>query len=96
MPLCLNPKCQKRIPSATEVCQFCGGSEIAQFDSYSKQEGLVDKFSMENFQRVIKNSDPIVELTIFPSEGKVSRNSRIMVRLQYFWRKLFLRNNRKK
>jgi hypothetical protein len=91
MPLCLNPQCQKRISTTLENCPFCGGNEIGKFDSYSKQEALEDEISIENFHKVIKSSQPYIERTIVPKGAKVSFSSNLVVRLQYFSRKLFRR-----
>ena len=91
MPLCLNPECQKRIPENAVSCRFCGSTEIAQFDSYSKQEALAEELTMENLHKVMKNSKPAIERTILPSGCKGSRKSRITVRLQYVIRKLTFR-----
>jgi len=94
MPLCLNPQCQKRISTKLENCPFCGGHEIGKFDSYSKSEALEDEITMENFQKVVKRTDPFIERTILPKNGKVSLKSRIAVRLQYLMRKAFHRRSR--
>jgi hypothetical protein len=87
MPLCLNPKCQKRIATSLDICPFCGGNEIGQFNSYSKQEALQEEISIENFHKVVKNSQPYIERTIVPKGAKVSFKSKLAVRLQYFIRK---------
>lgn len=87
MPLCLNPQCQKRIVTSLESCPYCGGKEIGQFNSYSKQEALEEEITIENFHKVVKNSHPYVERTIVPKGSKVSFKSRLAVRLQYFIRK---------
>ena len=92
MPLCLNPQCQKRISTKRESCPFCGGNEIGQFDSYSKQEALEDEISIENFHKVIKSSQPYIERTIVPKGAKVSFTSKLIVRFQFLVRKLFRRN----
>lgn len=89
--LCLNPKCQKRVSDGSSSCPFCGGLEVSKFDSYSKSEPLKDELSMENFEKVIKNSQPFIERTIVPKGGKVSFKSLMIVRLQYFTRKVFNR-----
>ncbi len=94
MALCLNPQCQNRIPATSKSCKFCGGDEISEFDSYSKAEALEYEISMENFQKVIKRTDPFIERTILPKNGKVSMKSRIAVRLQYLMRKAFRRRSR--
>jgi hypothetical protein len=91
MALCLNPQCQNRIPANSKSCKFCGGDEISEFDSFSKAEALEDPISMENFERVIKRTDPFIERTILPKNGRVSLKSRIAVRLHYLKRKFFLR-----
>jgi hypothetical protein len=64
MPLCLNPQCQKRISTSFDICPYCGGNEIGQFNSYSKQEALEEEITIENFHKVVKNSHPYVERTI--------------------------------
>jgi hypothetical protein len=92
MPLCLNPQCQKRISTKLGSCPFCGGNEIGQFDSYSKQEALEDEISIENFHKVIKSSQPYIERTIVPKGAKVSFTSKLIVRFQYLVRKLFKGN----
>jgi hypothetical protein len=91
MALCLNPQCQSRIPSNSKSCRFCGGDEISEFDSFSKAEALSDSITMENFQKVIKRTDPFIERTILPKNSKVSIKSKVAVRLHYLKRKLFLR-----
>jgi len=91
MPLCLNPKCQKRIATSLDICPFCGGNEIGQFNSYSKQEALQDEISIENFHKVVKNSQPYIERTIVPKGAKVSFKSKLIVRFQYLVRKAFKR-----
>ena len=87
MPLCLNPQCQKRIVTSLESCPYCGGKEIGQFNSYSKQEALEEEITIENFHKVVKNSQPYIERTIVPKGAKVSFKSKLAVRLQYFIRK---------
>jgi hypothetical protein len=91
MALCLNPQCQSRIPSNSKSCRFCGGDEITEFDSFSKAGALADEITMENFQKVVKRTDPFIERTIIPKNTKVSFKSRIAVRLQYLRRKFFSR-----
>ena len=91
MPLCLNPQCQKRISTSFDSCPYCGGKEIGQFNSYSKQEALEEEITIENFHKVVKNSQPYVERTIVPKGSKVSFKSKLIVRYQYLVRKLFKR-----
>jgi hypothetical protein len=88
MPLCLNPGCQKRISASLEKCPYCGSNEIGQFNSYSKQEASEDDISIENFHKVIKNSQPYIERTIVPKDAKVSFKSKLIVRFQYLLRKI--------
>ena len=88
MPLCLNPQCQKRIVTNLETCPYCGGKEIGQFNSYSKQEALEEEITIENFHKVVKNSQPYVERTIIPKGSKVSFKSKLVVRLIYIKRRL--------
>jgi hypothetical protein len=92
MALCLNPQCQNRVSNTSSKCPFCGGIEISQFDSYSKSESLKEELSMENFEKVIKNSKPFIERTIVPKDAKISFKSKIVVRFQYLVRKAFKRN----
>ena len=92
MALCLNPQCQKRVADTSSDCPFCGGIEVSKFDSYSKSELLKDELSMENFEKVIKNSQPFIERTIFDEGTKVSFKSKLVVRLQFFARKAFKRS----
>ena len=92
MPLCLNPQCQKRIVASLESCPYCGGKEIGQFNSYSKQEALEEEITIENFHKVVKNSQPYIERTIVPKGAKVSLKSQLAVRFQYLARKLFKRD----
>ena len=87
MPLCLNPKCQKRLAASLESCPYCGGSEIGQFNSYSKQEALEEEITIENFHKVVKNTRPFIERTIINEGSKVSFRSKLAVRLQYLIRK---------
>ena len=91
MALCLNPQCQKRVPDSSTNCPFCKGDQISKFDSYSKSETLKEELTMENFEKIIKNSQPYIERTIVPKGAKVSFSSSLVVRLQYFSRKLFRR-----
>mgnify|MGYP006203774769 FL=1 len=91
MALCLNPQCQKRVADTSSDCPYCGGIEISKFDSYSKSELLKDELSMENFEKVIKNSQPFIERTIFDEGTKVSFKSKLVVRLQFLVRKTFKR-----
>jgi hypothetical protein len=91
MPLCLNPQCQKRISTSFDSCPYCGGKEIGQFNSYSKQEALEEEITIENFHKVVKNSQPYVERTIVPKGSKVSYKSKLAVRFQYLVRKVFKR-----
>jgi hypothetical protein len=90
--LCLNPQCQKRVSDTSSNCPFCGGIEISKFDSYSKSESLKEELSMENFEKVIKNSQPFIERTIISGESKVSFTSKLVVRLQFLGRKIFKGN----
>lgn len=92
MALCLNPQCQKRVADSSSICAFCGGVEISKFDSYSKSESLKEELSMENFEKVVKNSRPFFERTIIPKGTKVSFRSSLVVRIQYFSRKILRRN----
>ena len=46
---------------------------------------------MENFEKVIKNSQPFIERTIISGESKVSFTSKLVVRLQFLARKAFKR-----
>ena len=72
-------------------CPYCGGKEIGQFNSYSKQEALEEEITIENFHKVVKNSQPYIERTIVPKGAKVSLKSQIAVRFQFLARKLFKR-----
>lgn len=94
MALCLNPQCQSRIPTNSKSCRFCGSDEISEFDSYSKAQAIEDEITMENFQKVVKRTDPFIERTILPKNAKVSFTSKLLVRLQYLRRKIFLRKGR--
>jgi hypothetical protein len=91
MALCLNPRCQKRVSSNSSTCLFCGGSEISEFNTYTKAESLNDEISIENFHKVFKNSEPFIERTIVPQGAKVSFASKLIVRLIYLKRRLFPR-----
>ena len=86
--LCLNPQCQKKVSDSRSSCPFCGGIEISKFDSYSKSELLKEELSMENFEKVIKNSQPYIERTIVPKGAKISFRSLLIVRFQYLARKI--------
>ena len=48
---------------------------------------------MENFEKVIKHSQPFIERTIVPKGAKGSFNSKLIVRFQYLVRKLFKRSS---
>jgi len=89
--LCLNPKCQKRVPAETRTCSFCGGTEISEFSAYTKSESLKDELSMENFHKVTKYTEPFIEKTIFNGGAKASFGSKLIVRLQFIARKAFRR-----
>jgi len=91
MALCLNPACQKKVAANTTTCIYCGGQEISEFNSYSKEQALNDQLTMENFETVIKSTDPLIERTILPPGSKGSKKSQILVRLQYIKRRLFFR-----
>ena len=43
---------------------------------------------MENFEKVIKKSQPYIERTIVPKGAKVSFKSQLIVRFQYLARKV--------
>jgi hypothetical protein len=86
--LCLNPQCQKRVASNSSTCVYCGGSEISEFNTYTKSESLNDEISIENFHKVVKNSKPFIERTIINDGAKVSFRSKLAVRLMYIRRKL--------
>lgn len=92
MALCLNPNCQKKVASKSSACVYCGGTEISEFNSYTKSESLVDEISIENFHKVVKGTQPIVEPPIINKAEKVSFTSKLIVRFQYLIRKLFRRN----
>jgi hypothetical protein len=87
--LCLNPQCQKRVASKSGSCAYCGGTEISEFNTYTKSESLADEISIENFHKVVKNSKPFIERTIIDDGAKVSFKSKLVVRLQYMGRKFF-------
>ena len=90
--LCLNPQCQKRVASKSSSCAYCGGTEISEFNTYTKSESLADEISIENFHKVVKNSKPFIERTILDDGAKVSFKSKLIVRIQYLGRKIFKRN----
>jgi hypothetical protein len=89
MALCLNPQCQKRVASNSTTCAYCGGTEISEFNTYTKSESLADEISIENFHKVVKNSNPYIERTIINEGTKVSFKSKLIVRIQYLGRKIF-------
>ena len=89
MALCLNPKCQKRVSSKSSKCVYCGGTEISEFNSYTKSESLADEISIENFHKVAKSTRPFIERTIVSGDSKVSFKSKLIVRFQYLVRKIF-------
>jgi transposase-like protein len=91
MALCLNPQCQKRVASKSSNCPYCGSAEISEFNTYTKSESLVDEISIENFEKVVKNSKPFVERTIINEGTKGSFKSKLAVRLQFLARKAFRR-----
>ena len=91
MALCLNPQCQKRVPSKSSTCAFCGGSEISEFNTYTKSEALADEISIENFHKVVKNSKPFIERTIINDGAKISFKSKLVVRFQFMLRKVLRR-----
>ena len=92
MALCLNPQCQNRLPANSKSCRHCGGVEVSEFDSFSKAEALADEITMENFENIIKRTDPFIERTILPVNPKVSFASKILVRLHYIKRKFIRRS----
>jgi hypothetical protein len=71
---------------------YCGGTEISEFNSYTKSESLADEISIENFHKVVKNTQPFIERTIVNEGLKVSFTSKMIVRFQYFMRKAFKRS----
>ena len=89
--LCLNPQCQKRVPSKSSTCAFCGGSEISEFNTYTKSEALADEISIENFHKVVKNSKPFIERTIINDGAKISFKSKLVVRFQFMLRDVLRR-----
>ena len=89
MALCLNPQCQKRVASKSTRCAYCGGTEISEFNTYTKSESLADEISIENFHKVVKNSNPYIERTIINEGTKGSFKSKLIVRIQYLGRKIF-------
>ena len=91
MALCLNPACQKRVAASTSMCSYCGGQQISDFNSYSKEQALIDQITMEKFQTVIKSTEPFIEKTILPKRSKGWMKSQISVRLQNLKRKIFKR-----
>jgi hypothetical protein len=91
MALCLNPSCQRKVPSNTTKCSFCGGAQISEFNTYTKAESLNEEVSMENFYKVAKFTEPFIEKTIVPKDSQISMKSKIAVRFQYIRRKLFSR-----
>jgi hypothetical protein len=48
---------------------------------------------MENFEKVTKHSRPFIERTIVPEGTRGSFKSKLIVRFQYFLRKLFKRRS---
>ena len=92
MALCLNPQCQKRVTSKSSKCIYCGGTEISEFNSYTKSESLTDEISIENFHKVAKNTQPFIERTIINEGTRSSFKSKMIVRFQYFMRKAFKRS----
>ena len=92
--LCLNPQCQKRVPSKSSSCAFCGGTEISEFNTYTNSESLTDEISIENFHKVVKSTKPFIERTIINDGTKISFKSKLIVRIQYLIRKAFNRRQR--
>ena len=89
MAICLNPRCQKIVPSESAICSFCGGKEITNFRKYSPGEGVSNEISMENFEKVTNALEPIKERVNVPHSGNGSKKSKIAVRVQYLKRRLF-------
>ena len=92
--LCLNPQCQKRVPSKSSSCAFCGGTEISEFNTYTNSESLTDEISIENFHKVVKSTKPFIERTIINDGTKISFKSKLIVRIQYLIRIAFNRRQR--
>ena len=91
--LCLNPQCQKKVPAKSNLCAFCGGTQISEFNTYTNSELLADEISIENFHKVTKNTRPFIERTIIDEGAKVSFKSKLIVRFQYLARKAFKRGS---
>ena len=69
-------------------------SEYEGIECWSARElqALLGYSKWENFEKVIKNSQPFIERTIFDEGTKVSFKSKLVVRLQFFARKAFKRS----
>jgi hypothetical protein len=93
--ICLNPRCQKIVPSESAICSFCGGKEISTFRKYGLLDEVSKEISMENFEIITNRSEPIKERVHVPHSGKGSKKSKIAVRVQYLKRKLFFSLRRK-
>ena len=61
---------------------------------YTKSEALADEISIENFHKVVKNSNPFIERTIINDGATISFKSKLIVRIQYLIRKAFNRRQR--
>lgn len=96
MAICLNPRCQKIVPSESAICSFCGGKEISTFRKYGPTEEVSKEISMENFEKITNKLEPIKERVHAPHSGNGSKKSRIAVRAQYLKRRLFFALRRKR
>lgn len=92
--LCLNERCKKSVPSDSNFCPYCGGQSISKVQAFGYQTPPADEITMENFQKVIEQSEPAPEPEPLKVFGKGSLKSRIVVRLQFIRRKLFSRRRR--
>lgn len=91
MAICLNPQCQKSVADDSQFCSYCGGRSISKVKSFGDSSNKSDEITMENFYEVLQKSTPIIENSFELPKGPGTFKSKLLVRLQFFGRKLFRR-----
>jgi hypothetical protein len=91
MAICLNPQCQKSVADDSQFCSYCGGRSISKVKYFEDSSNKSDEITMENFYEVLQKSTPIIENSFELPKGPGTFKSKLLVRLQFFGRKLFRR-----
>jgi hypothetical protein len=91
MAICLNPECQKSVADDSQFCSYCGGRSISKVRSYEDPLEKGSEITIENFYEALQKTTPIVENSFEVPKGPGTFKSKLLVRLQFFGRKLFRR-----